>query len=138
MAQMVLLVLDQEGWGDVVNDNYEKINNRIDSLLDTSKSLHATGTTNIPNLTDSVTAPSAITASATTSTAISGTGDDANINANFTALDGFTSQVVADLGNLRNTIIANQAILTNLVNKLNATLSEFREGEGIALLAPTP
>jgi hypothetical protein len=134
MAQMTLIVLDAEGWGTIVNNNFQKINNQIDSLLDSSKTVHATATTVIANLGDSVAAPAAVTAIGTTSTTVSGTGDDATINANFGALDTFTAAAVVDLGNLRNTMIANQTILTNLINKVNSLLDELREGSGIAIL----
>lgn len=134
MPEMILLVLDAEGWGTAVNNNFQKINNQIDSLLDSSKTVHPTATTQIPNLADTVSAPAANTAAGTTSTAVSGTGDDATINANFAALDTFSGQAVADLTTLRNAIIANQTILTNLVNKVNSLMNELREGTGIAIL----
>lgn len=134
MATLTLIVLDAEGWGEIVNNNITILNNQIDSLLDASKSVTPAGSTQVANLTDSVSAPSAITSTAVTSTAVSGTGDDANINANFTALDAFTTTAIADLQALRNTIIANQTILTNLVAKQNALLNAIREGSGFAIL----
>lgn len=134
MAILTQIVLDAEGWGDIVNDNFTKIDSQIESLLDPAKTVHPTGTTQIANLTGSVTAPTAIGATGTTSTTVSGTGDDATINANFGALDSFAAAAVIDLNNLRNTIISNQTLLTNLINKVNSLLDELRESTGIAIL----
>ena len=135
--EMQLVVLDAEGWGQIVNNNFQKLNNQIDTIMDSSKSI-STGTNYVAPLSDVVSAPAAINASAVTSASVSGTGDDATINSNFSALDTFTSQVVSDLNNLRNTIISNQNILTNLVSKVNSLRAEFTEGSGVAILKATP
>jgi len=82
-----------------------------------------------------VTAPAAVTLVAPTSVSVSGTGDDATINANFSAIDSALGDAVIDLNNLRNRIIDNQTILTNLVNKVNSLLVELRAGTGVAILA---
>jgi len=131
---MQAIVLNAEGWGDILNNNSTKINNQVDSLIDPTKTVHPTATTQIINLPDTISAPAAVTAAATVSVTVSGTGDDPTINGNFIAIDAFTVLAVADLGNLRSTVISNQTILTNLVTKVNALLVEFREGSGIALL----
>jgi len=126
-----------EGWGDVYNDNVDVMNNQIDSLFDDTKTVVPTGTRPVSALTGNIVAPTAVGTTALAPISISGTGNDADLNTNFAEIQTKIGLIITDLNNVRNTVIADQVLITAHKDKINSLLVELRDGTGVAILNST-
>lgn len=101
----------QQGWNAILSANMQILNNLLTPLFPAIESSTGLGSTSIANNTttvddltttvddmnESVTDPAAQTQTEKTMAAVSGTGDDSNINSNFTDVNTALEEIRADV-----------------------------------------
>lgn len=130
---LFLVTLNTKGWGSLINTNTQLTHDQIGSML-TAASSSITATVIVLNVTNGVTGPPAIGASNPSIGTVTGTGDDATINSNFTNVSTEVNNLVTDVTNLRVAVQATNTLLIEVRDKLNETLAAIRKDTGVAIL----
>ena len=121
-----------QGWNAIYSANFEKLDAKLRHVLkDNNKILgSATQSDNAGSAAD----PAALTTTAASLATVSGTGDDTNINNNFTELAGKIDDIIADMGEIRGKLVDAIDYIDTLKTSVNNLLAELRKSTGNGVL----
>lgn len=142
MPNLQNIALGATGWGPIINDDIDLLNQRIGAQLNASDPF---GTDTILNNTTTQADPAALTTDtltdssggtpATTIVAISGSGADIDINNNFASFAAQVNKIRSDLSSLRTVAIGIIDYCDSMKGTLNTLLAALRETGGVGILS---
>ena len=135
----------QQGWNVIWSDNMVRLNDWMTQLWGPTTATDALGSAAVADNATTVADPSATTTdsltdssggiASTTVAAVSGTGDDANINNNFASITAQVNASKTDLASMHTQLIATIDYCDALKIKINALLAELRVTGGCGVLS---
>lgn len=130
-----------QGWNAIYSTNFELLDTRLKEMI---LAAQAAGAQTQADNADTVTDPAALTSAtmtnssggsvSTTVGAVSGSGDDTNINNNFASLADQMIKLRADVAEIRSKAILTNAAWSGLKTSFNALLAKLRKTTGTGVL----
>jgi len=117
-----VIPIGTQGWNDIVTSNMQLLDTRLVNVMTASTIL---GTVAITDVTTTVTDPAAQTSASLSLATVSGTGDDTNINNNFSSIQTQFNAAVTEIGNLITVLTNTIDYGDDLKAKVNEIITEL-------------